>query len=480
MHTIAANSHHRGLHLLKSISKLKKLFWLLFCLSVVLANRTYAQETVGQAMEQFPLSARQADKLTEKLRKLNTDLSEKLTEYQREMLAQPEQLLDQDSLSLTTPTDSLSVPSQLDSLAQSVGADSLIQMPVHSELLQQEIDSLKNNLEFLLGQREAIKLNKSLSDLNQELEILKSQEELMAQLKEKLKPEQLQALGEEFGELQEMVSEYKGLLSEYKDQLKNWDQELEKFIMENEQVKALQKEYQENKLIERAFSDRSKGMQDLQTKEIVKEAIQENVGGTQEEVSQMIAEKIASANDLMSKKKQQLAEFTYVPEINKQANNPLKGVPLKHRLVYSGNININRGDPASADINADIAYRLTKHWSLGAGGFYRLNLGSAIDNIHLYGLGGGYRSFVDFGIFTNWFLEAAYEGYWGDKTGNQQNNTKLENGPDSFYQTGLIGFGYKYRISEKLKGKAMLFYDLFHNSDSPYPNALMFRVGFEL
>ncbi|PWL30060.1 hypothetical protein [uncultured Roseivirga sp.] len=480
MHTIVTNSHHWGLHLLKSTSELKKTFLVLLLLSCIVANQTHAQETVGQAMEQFPISHKQADKLTEKLRKLNSNLSEKLTEYQREMLAQPEQLLDQDSLLLNAPTDTLSVPSQLDSLAESVGADSLVQVPSQSELLQKGIDSIRNNMEFLLGQEEAIKLNKSLGELNQELEILKSQEVLIEQLKESLKPEQLQALGKEFEELQEMVSEYKGLLSEYKDQLKNWGQELEKFIMENEQVKVLRKEYQESKLIESAFRDRSKSMQNLQTKEIVKEAIQESVGGTEEELGQMITEKIASANQLMSKKKQRLAELADIPGINKKANNPLKGVSLKHRLIFGGSVNINRGAPASADMNVHIAYRLTKRWSAGAGVLYRLNLGSAIDNLHLHGLGGGYRNFVDFGISTSWFLEAAYEGYWGNKYGNHQNAPRLENGSDNFFQTGLLGLGYKYRLSARLKGKTTLYYDLFNKSDSPYPNALMFRVGFEL
>ena len=268
-------------------------------------------------------------------------------------------------------------------------------------------------------------------------------------------------------------------MSVYRNRLKNWDKELEKFIIEHPAIQAMQDEFNEQKAIEHLFNDRTKGMQDLQTKELVKEEVMEQVGGTEQQVSQLISEKIAEANTQLASYKNKFNQLSDFPKINEEAGNPFKEVPLRYRLVYSGNMNVNRGNPSSLDINFNVAYRLFPKWSLGGGGVYRINLGSAIDDIDLRSLGLGYRGFIDFEMFQSWFLEGAYEGYIGDKDGDIQ-NTSLELVDNNQYHTVLIGLGYRYQISEKkLKGRLMLFYDLLDNENSQYNNPLQIRMGFD-
>jgi len=470
-----------------------------FLVLFILCLGLYGQE-VSKEMLDFPLKQKEVEKMTSKLRKLNARLEEKLADLRDEI----------------NETESSSIPSidntivdqvraKKDSLQQRIanleaGADSLgltelmqnqeyqalkeqvetleLSALSENELLTTGLDSLTNQLEFLMGQKDAIEFNKSLGELKQELNILRSQEEAISIFKDRVDFDQFEDLQSEFEVLQSLMTDAQGTGSAYQERLRNWDKELETFIMEHPTIKAMQDEFSQQKNMEQLFNDRSKGMRDLQSKELVKEQVMEQVGGSEQQVSQMLGEKIAEANTELASFKNKLDQLSDFPEINEEASNPLKGVPLKYRLVYSGNMNVNRGDPASLDINFNFAYRLYPKWSLGAGVNYRSNLGSDIDDIEIYMLGWGARSFIDFNITYNWFLEGAYEYFYGEKDGSLSKSNSDLNFKQK-YETALVGLGYRYRISGKIKGKVMAFYDLLINQNSPYNNPLQFRVGFE-
>ena len=457
-------------------------------------------QEVSKEMLDFPLNNKQVQKMTAALEKLNGKFEKQLSKLRAKITEEdlgPQVLTDTVVLdSLNMKKDSLLLKvNQLESQLDSLGIENLeenkqyqelkkqiegldVQGLSDNELLANGLDSLSGQLDFLMGQKDAIEFNKSLNELKEELGILQYQEEAIKSLKTRVDFDQFESLKSEFDELQSIFNEGQASVLNYKERLKNWDKELEKFTMEHPTIKAMQDEFNEQKSIEHLFNDRSKGMQDLQSKEFVKSELMNQVGGSEEQVSQMISEKIAEANSQLATYKNKMNKLSEFPEINKEANNPLKGVPLKYRLVYSGNMNVNKGNPASLDINFNVAYRLFPKWSLGGGGVYRVNLGSAIDDIDLRSLGLGYRAFIDFEMFKSWFLEGAYEGYIGDKDGSIQNsNFELAN--KNQYETALIGLGYRYQISDKIKGKLMLFYDLLHNGNSPYNHPLQIRVGFD-
>lgn len=60
----------------------------------------------------------------------------------------------------------------------------------------------------------------------------------------------------------------------------------------------------------------------------------------------------------------------------------LKGAPLKQRIYFGGNFNINSTDPVILDFSPQLGYYLNRKWIIGAGFTYRNSFSSTDSTTH--------------------------------------------------------------------------------------------------
>lgn len=441
---------------------------------LLLTSFTVVKAQNGTTLRQWPVGVKQAQGMKKELMNLNDRISEKLGQLQNAVESQAPLSIDSlMALSKAAKTDSIE--------PDSLNIEEISYVPVvrDSAVLQMAIDSLKAKTEFLMGQKEVIELNKELGELEQELTILQSQEKLLEQLKSQMDSGQLKALKGQIDEMDQLMQEYKSMLKEYTNKLDGWDNEIEDFVLNHKEIKALREEYQNQKILEHSLQDRSMEALPMQTKEGVKDGVFKQIGGEPEEARAMVLEKIEEATGLLSKAKEKYAELSDIPQVNTQAKNPLKGVPLKYRFVYGGNMSVNQGNPASIDLTVDLGYRLSPKFTLGSGLIYRSNLGSGFKDIQLGTLGWGYRSFIDYNFLKQFFMEGAFESYYGDVSAKPKNTNQEEEITNDKLKAGLLGLGYRYKLKGKVKGKFLVLYNLTNQSKNQFGNPIVFRMGIE-
>lgn len=153
----------------------------------------------------------------------------------------------------------------------------------------------------------------------------------------------------------------------------------------------------------------------------------------------------------------------------------LKGDPLWQRLVIGGDFNVVKTNPLSLDLSPVLGYKINKIFEAGVSGSYRTLL-----EVNKAGISDTSNNPYGFGLFANHMV---YKNFFGQLEGNR---TKTTNGtierPQRVWQSSLlIGVGRELKITNWLKMRAVVMFNLFHdNLKSPYGSPVIFKTGIRI
>ncbi|MEQ8928065.1 MAG: hypothetical protein RLO81_19765 [Fulvivirga sp.] len=184
----------------------------------------------------------------------------------------------------------------------------------------------------------------------------------------------------------------------------------------------------------------------------------EQIGQVQEQMSDLkkVYSEVPNSNDLTTAKKR----------------SSLEGEPLKKRLTFGGNFNVNGTDPLTIDFSPTLGYKLNKLFEVGITGSYRAKMGSdnvnSVEDEQVY----GYSVYANHKVFKNFF--GYLEGEHMSKVvGSIEEGTKRE-----WYPSLLAGIGRSFKISKSVEIQTILTYNFLHkNTEGVYENPVVFKTG---
>jgi hypothetical protein len=161
--------------------------------------------------------------------------------------------------------------------------------------------------------------------------------------------------------------------------------------------------------------------------------------------------------------------------------NEMKSKTFKQRLQFGTNMQFGKATnflPGTADIGVQLAYKLNPKSSIGLGTGYKLGLGTGINNIKLSFAGIGLRSFVDWKLKGNFFINGGFEYNYNAAFRSLRDLPSFNAGAVSLWKpAALIGINKKYNLG-KVKGNVMLLYDFLAKQKAPQTQSLVFRFGY--
>ncbi|MEO6253008.1 MAG: hypothetical protein ABIO79_06875, partial [Ferruginibacter sp.] len=161
--------------------------------------------------------------------------------------------------------------------------------------------------------------------------------------------------------------------------------------------------------------------------------------------------------------------------------NEMKSKTFKQRLQPGTSLQFGKATnflPGTADIGLQLAYKLNTKSSVGLGTGYKLGLGSGINNIKLSFAGFGLRSFIDWKLKGNFFMNGGFEYNYNAAFKSFRDLPSLNSGSVSLWKpAALIGINKKYNLG-KLKGNVMISYDFLAKQKLPKTQAFVFRFGY--
>jgi hypothetical protein len=279
------------------------------------------------------------------------------------------------------------------------------------------------------------------------------------------------------------IGDYKKYLGDY-DNLKNLqlnDKDIEKYVVkEVDELNALNN-LSENTLESEAMTKINRYNKQLMS--IVKK-IQDPEGMKDEAKEKAIEEgvklaqdyqnKISNAQKSLSKLKR---KYSYVQSINDLSNakkiNSLADESFGQRLFFGSQFQVLRREPTGIDLSLFLGYKLNKRLHTGVSVNYRISV--QVDSLNIkisdpadvYGA----SAFTDYVFFRSFFIRGEFES----------KNTRVFNEDDissrKWVEGLFIGIGYEFKIYKKLKGGAIVQYNLLQSDDSPYRSPWQFKFG---
>lgn len=205
--------------------------------------------------------------------------------------------------------------------------------------------------------------------------------------------------------------------------------------------------------------------------QVKKEAINHFAG--KEEVLQKAMAQVA-------KYKQKYPSINSLSDIKKRPPNPLKGKPLRERLVPGFGLQIHRWQYFNIDVNPFMGYKLTPRFTTGLGWNQRTAIDKPTQKVISQGRVFGPRGYIDFKIPRGFSLRL--EGEWMNMYVPPFQNQTPE-GKRQWQFTTMLGLKRDYRLTKSIKGYTILQGDigkLFNQQQvSPYGNIANLRFGFE-
>jgi hypothetical protein len=153
----------------------------------------------------------------------------------------------------------------------------------------------------------------------------------------------------------------------------------------------------------------------------------------------------------------------------------LEGQPLKKRLMFGGNFNLQRGNPTSLDLSPMIMYKLDKKTYLGVSGTFRVKLGiedqfqtNVTQDVY------GYSAIGEYMIKNGFFGYGEFEYLSSPDISQTTTDDKLRNWQEGF----LVGVGKQFNFTKGLKGQIIFTYNtLYDKEKTPSNSPWNFKLG---
>jgi hypothetical protein len=196
-------------------------------------------------------------------------------------------------------------------------------------------------------------------------------------------------------------------------------------------------------------------------------------------VTQFLNQQISGSANVINSIKAKVNEFDGMnkDEIPDYKVNSLRTKSFWQRLEYCANLQFSKAInflPATSDVALQIGYRLTRKSSIGMGAIYKFGIGDGWNNIRLTHEGIGFRSYADYRIAGNFYVQGGGEMTY---LAAFKNIEELKNF-NAWKASALFGLSKKYQVSKKLKGNFQILFDVLHKVNMPETRPFVFRVGY--
>jgi hypothetical protein len=212
---------------------------------------------------------------------------------------------------------------------------------------------------------------------------------------------------------------------------------------------------------------------------IVQSLQQRNVSGPS--IQQLTQTNASALNSPLQELKNHLPGSVNSGDMPDFKPNEMKSRTFKQRIQFGTNLQFGKATnflPGTADIGVQLAYKLNTKSNVGLGTVYKLGLGSRINNIKLSFAGIGLRSFVDWKLKGNFFINGGFEYNYNAAFKSFRDLPSFNSGAVSLWKpAALIGINKKYNLG-KVKGNIMLLYDFLAKQKLPQTQSLVFRFGY--
>jgi len=212
---------------------------------------------------------------------------------------------------------------------------------------------------------------------------------------------------------------------------------------------------------------------------IVQSLQQRNISGPS--IQQLTQTNAGSLNSPLQELKDHFPGSANTGEMPDFKSNEMKSKTFKQRLQFGTNLQFGKATdflPGTADIGLQLAYKLNTKSSIGFGTAYKLGLGNGISNIKLSSAGLGLRSFIDWKLKGNLFVNGGFEYNYNAAFKSFRDLPAFNSNATSLWKpAALIGINKKYNLG-KLKGNLMVSYDFLAKQKTPQTQAFVFRFGY--
>ncbi len=241
------------------------------------------------------------------------------------------------------------------------------------------------------------------------------------------------------------------------EELTRHEKRLEALKAEREKNLKLVKQYQDKDAIRKQLNDK--------TRNVANEKLLEK------------NDKVNDAAKNLGKYKKKYAEIQSIHDLPKRPPNPMKGKPIRERLLPGMVFQIQKTDLLSVFIAPQVNYQLNKRWVAGIGGVIRLR-GTITDSLSYVGENFvyGFKSFANFKVYKGFALRAEWESL---RVGLPPDDriAQFKEWVNGYY----VGIDKGFTINRQFRGDTQILYNLsYSKSKTPYGSPINFRFGFFL
>jgi hypothetical protein len=185
---------------------------------------------------------------------------------------------------------------------------------------------------------------------------------------------------------------------------------------------------------------------------------------------------LQGAMDKMTSLKSRYSEVKSMADLPKRLPNPLKGKPLRERLVPALTLQIMSQKNVLLDLNPSIAYRISPRFKSGIGWVERITFDDWKPTIpeRVFGL----RNYTEYQLPKGFHVRADVE--WLNAILPPLIINTGDLGTRDWEWSTLIGLKKDFKISKGVTGNVQTMYRLWSDKDKvPFPDRLNIRIGFE-
>jgi hypothetical protein len=178
----------------------------------------------------------------------------------------------------------------------------------------------------------------------------------------------------------------------------------------------------------------------------------------------------------MTSLKTKYSEVKSMAELPKRLPNPLKGKPLRERLVPALTLQIMSQKNVLLDLNPSVAYRISPRFKSGIGWVERITFVDWKPTIpeRVFGL----RNYTEYQLPKGFQARADIE--WLNAILPPLIINTGDLGTRDWEWSTLIGLKKDFKISKGVTGNVQTMYRLWSDKDKvPFPDRLNIRIGFE-
>jgi hypothetical protein len=186
-------------------------------------------------------------------------------------------------------------------------------------------------------------------------------------------------------------------------------------------------------------------------------------------------EELKAALEKFAEVRSKIPDPDGVYDMLKKRSNPLKGKPMKERIVAGLTLQVQKPDALWVDFNPQITYRVSGRWSTGAGWneriVYDFDENQFASQYRIFGP----RMFVHFKLKSNFWLKSDLEAM--NVPGSQPTS---DFNARSFQVYCFGGFKKDIDLSDGLVANIQMLYNLYDpDKSAPYANRFNIRFGIE-